>query len=102
MLDSKEAADANVTWRSTGGMTFSKTYSLKKSKDSKKDTVLSDSSHGRCRFRNPCDNSTGGVWQWQSLCRQWNDFPEDANDAIVEFCSKGKGTTIIVNLNGQL
>lgn len=103
MLDSKEAADANVTWRSTGDMTLSKAYSLKKSNDSKEDTVFSDSSHhGRSIFRNQCDNSTCGIWQWQSLCGQWSDFPKDANDTIMEFCSKGKGTTVIVNLNGQL
>lgn len=103
MLDSKEAADANVTWRSTGDMTFSKAYSLKKSNESKKDTVFSDSSHhGRSIFRNQCDNSSCSIWQWQSRCGQWKDFPKDANDTIMEFCSKGKGTTVIVNLNGQL
>lgn len=42
------------------------------------------------------------VWQWRSPSNTWNDFPKDANDSVVEVFSKGKGTSVTVDLHGQL
>nr|XP_019922789.2 uncharacterized protein LOC105328252 [Crassostrea gigas] len=50
-------------------------------------------------FKN--SNKTSRKWQWRGLDNKWFDFPKNANE-VIEHCSKGKGATVIVNLNGQL
>lgn len=71
---------------------------------SKRGTVVSG--HGRSagglNFKNSSNKSTENVWQWRSPSNTWNDFPKEANDSIVDVFTKGKGTSVIVNLHGQL
>lgn len=53
----------------------------------------------KCYFKN--SNKTSRKWQWRGLDNKWFDFPKDANE-VIEHCTKGKGATVIVSLNGQL
>lgn len=66
------------------------------------DVYSHGTSGGRCVFKNTSSKSIKNVWQWRSPSNTWNDFPKDANDSIVDVFTKGKGTSVIVNLQGQL
>ncbi|XP_052696634.1 uncharacterized protein LOC128175218 isoform X1 [Crassostrea angulata] len=87
----------NASLCSTGALTLT----ITKRKQGT-DVYSHGTSGGGCVFKNTSSKSIENVWQWRSPSNTWNDFPKDANDSIVDVFTKGKGTSVIVNLQGQL
>lgn len=96
--DTNKANVANASWCSSSG---EMTITIIKSKQGT-DVSGNGRSGGGFNFKNTSNKHTENVWQWRSPNKTWNDFPKDANDSILDVFTKGKGTSVVVNVQGQL